>query len=341
MWLFGNQNVESLRIKGNVKGLIKLLEDEDPEVRAGAADALSDFDKPEVISALINTLADKNREVRWRSAKSLERLCRDKTDVLIQAFIDSKSIFQKVTLAYILGRLGDKKAIAPLAEAQNFGDKYVRRASVIALGRIRDERSLYYLIQSLKDPDADVRKRAVESIGRIGILNDEVKKTLLDSLKDENYEVRKASAKTIERLGLKLEDNEELALYLSALMRGAELILLGDKAIDALEIALKDEDWNIKKWASEVISDIGGDKAIAILKKLAEDEDWTVRYHAVSALGRLKQIDLLIKHLDDPDPNVRDLAIEYIKDFVKVIERKDSKKAEKLKEILQKHNIQV
>ncbi len=323
MWILKDKDVEKLRIKGKVKALIRLLDDINPTIRASAAEALGDFDRPDVIEALINALKDKDRRVRWNAAKSLEYLCKDKIEFLIESFVYSNSVFQKVSLAWLLGRFKNKKAIPALADALKFGDKYVRRASIIAMGRIRDEMCLPYLIAALEDYDPVLRKRAAEALGRIGILTKEVEKALVNALMDSNSDVRKMAAKSLERLKWRPKTKEELARYLAALKIGSELVLLGDVAIEPLVLALKYGDWNTKSFASDTISKIRSKKAIESLLEVAKSDDWTIRFHALSALGKICEeieegIEHLVPFLNDPNPNVREVVRESLKKLCKL-----------------------
>jgi HEAT repeat protein len=325
MWIFKDQDVEKLRIKGKVKGLIKLLEDDDPEIRASAAEALGDFDEMEVINALIRALRDRDRDVRWNSAKSLKHLCENKVEILIHAFALSNSVLQKVSLAWIIGSIGDARAIPALAESLKFGDKFVRRASVIAMGRIRDPTAIPHLINALSDYDEDVRKRSAEALGRIGVRREDVIKALKEGLMDESYPVRKACARSLERLGWEPEDEEELAKYLSALKMGSELLLLGEKALEPLIVALKDSDWSIKKWASDILREIKSEKTVQMLKSTLNTEDWAVKVHALRALAGMGEmgISAIAELVNDPDPNVSETAIEALSECIRGCEKSE------------------
>jgi|Deesub1362B_J571_1020462.scaffolds.fasta_scaffold00029_139 HEAT repeat protein len=334
MWILKDRDIEKLRIKGDVKGLIKLLKDENPKVRASAAEALGDFDQPEVTESLIEALKDEDRHVRWNSAKSLEYLCRDRVDrieILIKSFIHSKSVFQKVSLAWLLGRIGDEKAIPSLIESFESGDKFVRRASIIAMGRIGDKRSLPYLITVLKDNDPILRKRTVEALGRIRVLTKEVNDALINALMDPDSGVRMAAAKTLERLGWEPETKEDLAKYLAALKIGSKLVLLGDAAVEPLIYALEHGDKDTKSFASETISEIKSKKAIESLLKVAKSDDWTVRFHALRTLGKMGEdvLEHIIPFLKDSNPNVREAAKESLKEICK--------STETLKKLIEKH----
>jgi|Deesub1362A_J573_1020465.scaffolds.fasta_scaffold00076_56 HEAT repeat protein len=355
MWFIGPPDVEKLRIRGKIKGLIKLLEDDDPEIREAAAEALGDFDEVEVIEALIEALKDKKKEVRWRAAKSLESLCRDSTEKLIETFSESYSTLQKISIAWILSRLRDRKAVNALIDGLKDEDRYVRRASAMALGRICDERAIYPLIEALKDFDKDVRRRAVESLYRIGKkdeIGDRSKmrkviiKALVGALNDPESDVRGEAAKALEKLGWRPKSEKELAMYLTALRKGSELVIIGEEAVEPLLIALRDEDWNVKKFASEILSEIKTDKCIEKLAEVLKDDNWEVRKHAAYALGRMGReecIKYLIPLLADEDPNVREEAryaiMQYGEKAIKYLEeasQKDPRLMEEANFILEK-----
>jgi HEAT repeat protein len=79
-------NVEKLKAKWDVEGLIEALNNGDYRIRKKAAEALGEMKAKEAVDALIKTLKDGNSEVRKAAA-------------------------------YALGKIGDERAIKPLVEA--------------------------------------------------------------------------------------------------------------------------------------------------------------------------------------------------------------------------------
>ena len=85
MALFGPPNIEKLKEKRNVKGLIKALGyEKDESVRNAAVDALKEIGDP-AVDGLISSLADNNSYVRIGAAgalgdigspKAVEPLCK-------------------------------------------------------------------------------------------------------------------------------------------------------------------------------------------------------------------------------------------------------------------------
>ena len=98
-------NIERLKARWDVDGLINALNHRDYRIRKKAAEALGEMKAKEAVDALIKTLKDENPEVRK-------------------------------TAAYALGRIGDEKAIKPLVEALKDESLDVRFEAAKALKEI-------------------------------------------------------------------------------------------------------------------------------------------------------------------------------------------------------------
>ncbi|RLI75488.1 hypothetical protein DRP04_13445 [Archaeoglobales archaeon] len=79
-------NIEGLKARWDVDGLINALNHRDYRIRKNAAEALGEMKAKKAVDALIKTLKDRDSEVRKAAA-------------------------------YTLGRIRDEKAIKPLIEA--------------------------------------------------------------------------------------------------------------------------------------------------------------------------------------------------------------------------------
>ncbi|MCD6215119.1 MAG: HEAT repeat domain-containing protein, partial [Candidatus Desulfofervidus sp.] len=152
-------NVERLREKKDVKGLIKALRHED--VRKEAAEALVNIGEP-AVEPLIQALKDEYSDVREEAARAL-------------------------------GRIGDKRAVEPLINALKDEDSDVRMEAAEALDQMGwkpgyvTEKAYYLvakkewdeavklgepavepLINALKDEASSVRWGAAGALGEIG-----------------------------------------------------------------------------------------------------------------------------------------------------------------------------
>jgi HEAT repeat protein len=304
------EGIERLRIRGEVEKLIKLLSAKNPKIRALVAEALGDFEREDVIDALLQALKDEDQHVRWNAAKSLLYISKDKIERLVEEFYRSDSVYQKISLIWIFGRVGDRKASKAVLHAFGSADRYLRRASAIAMGRIADPKFVQPLLVGAKDSDPGLRKRALEALARMGA--GEAETAFLDALLDSSPEVRRTAAKCLEKIGWRPKSGEEFARYLLSLKIGSKLVMLGDQAIEPLLDAIRSGDRDLKDFASEVISSIGTRKAIKALESL-KDEDEVVRYYAVKSLVKIgKEAEKEISaFLEDPNPRIREIAEKF------------------------------
>ena len=207
---------------------IKDLDSEDSYVRYFAVMQLGRIDDERAIAPLIQTLKDKDEEIRKNIVEILSRM-RDKSiDPLIQALLDkssklrtrhrmyidtstidgvrtpitqtyeAKSSWARVGAAYALGEIGDKRAIEPLIQTLKDEDSKIRSSVAEALGKIDDERVVEPLIQLLKDEAWAVRRKAAEALGEIGDKRSIA--PLTHALEDENKWVREAARNALERI---------------------------------------------------------------------------------------------------------------------------------------------
>ena len=97
-----------------------------------------------------------------------------------------------------------------------------------------------------------------------------------------------------------------------------ELRRLGTPAaVQALSLALGDEDARIRDTALSALSRIGSDEALAAIASAAQDSDPRVRGNAAAALASgdsETSAQYLAMALDDPDPRVRMAVIESLAD---------------------------
>jgi hypothetical protein len=134
MPLFGPPNVEKLRAKGDIQGLIKALEwEKDERVPEMAVDALVSIGEPAV-------------------------------EPLIAAFNENYSVSEKAADA--LARIGDSRALEPLIAG--LGDFLKAFASCSALGQLSDPRAREALIAALEHEVPLVRGKAAVVLGDVG-----------------------------------------------------------------------------------------------------------------------------------------------------------------------------
>lgn len=120
----------------SVEALAAALRDPDKGVRAGAVQALVACG-PEGLPVLLAALRDPDWRVRYRAAEGL-------------------------------GRLGERRTVAPLVRALTDEKDHVRYMAAKALGLIADPAARAPLLPLLRDQNPPVRKAAATALGLIG-----------------------------------------------------------------------------------------------------------------------------------------------------------------------------
>lgn len=197
MGLFSRKpNVEKMIKEGDIKGLMESLNHKNEKVRlnaafglalAGDASALEpfvqtllnadlsipeikrrelarlDLHKPEIVDPFINTLKNRDFNIRWGGALTLAN--RDEPAViesLIKLLDDQDWSVRGLAIA-ILGKIG-APAVELLTLALHDENRDVRWGAAIALGYIGDEGALESLREACEDSDNGVRKAAEEAL---------------------------------------------------------------------------------------------------------------------------------------------------------------------------------
>jgi HEAT repeat protein len=193
MWIFGSPNVEKLKAKGNVEGLIKALGyQKDWRVREAAASALGEIGDARAVESLIAALKDSDADVRQAAAGALDKMdWQPDQDENEAAYWVAKGEWSRCV------RIGEAAAEPLIAVLKGSGHE-AREAAVEALGQL-GEPAVEPLIVALKDDDADVREAVVGVLGEIG--DARAVEPLIAMLKDESWAMREAAVKALGRLG--------------------------------------------------------------------------------------------------------------------------------------------
>jgi HEAT repeat protein len=193
------RDVQSLREKQDVDGLIRLLTHRDAAVQYDTVSALGDIGDDRAVEPLIDVLMkDQYSGVRWRAARALAQIgepavepligllshpvedIRWKAAIALGEIGDRRAIppliwllhdhdhFVKGRAAHALGLIG-RDAIVPLTEALSHGDDDLRWGAAIALGRIRDPSATIPLARALRDRSENVRSEAAAALAAIGL----------------------------------------------------------------------------------------------------------------------------------------------------------------------------
>ncbi len=292
MGLFGEPNVEKMKARKNVRGLIKALEYQTNQKtknrKQAAAIALLKLKilSPRAIKPYIARLLSK-----VKSGGNWERVREDAVKAL--------------------GEIGDPRAVEPLiAELEaGYGYKVVQQAAAIALGKIGDPRAVEPLIAELKAGYTEMRKAAAEALGKIG--DPRAVEPLIAALKNRDEKVRKAAAEALDKLGWLPDEGAIGAAYWIAKEKWYLCVKIGDPAVEPLTAALKDVKCDVRRFVARALGKIGDPRAVEPLTAAFKAGDKEVRKAAANALGEIgdpRALEALIAALKARDEEVRKTA---------------------------------
>jgi HEAT repeat protein len=312
-YLIAKQEWNELAILGEPaeESLIQALEDKDSEVRMRAAEALGVLGCLRAIGPLIQALKDEYWNVNKEAEKALGVIGEPAVEHLIQALKDERWGVRK-RAAGTLGRIQNKKGVAPLIYALKDKHSEVRKAAAKALDKLGwkpedtaervhyliateawdelaklGESALEPLIQALQDENSTVQIKAAEALGRIG--DARAIEPLIQALKDNYWDVNKKAAEALGRIG-------------------------DARAVEPLIQALDDERWEVRWGAARALGEIGDKSALKTLVPALKDKDIKVRKEVAEALGTMGEpaVGPLIQTLEDTDGEVREKAAKAL-----------------------------
>ena len=203
--------------------------------------ALNKTDAEAEISALLQSLSNKNAFIRWRAAQSLGNIgTAAATPALLQALLDKNHSVRAIA-AQALGKIGTEAAISALLQALSDKDYWVRGSAAQALGKIGTEAATPALLQAWSDKDSFVRRSVAQALGKIG--TEAAIPVLLQASFDQDNFVRRSAAQGLGRIGTEV-------------------------AIDALLQSLSDEDNSVRAIAAQALGKTGNPQLLPRLSEL-------------------------------------------------------------------------
>ena len=143
---------------------VAFLGDDDPVLRRMAATALSTESANGVFKSLVTLLDDEEPSVRAAAAEKLGACGERSLKPLEGAELDAEAKVREAT-ATAYGELGDPSAIGWLVEVANDdADRTVKEATVAALGAIGDDAAIEPLLRLIGAGPPQVRRRAIAAI---------------------------------------------------------------------------------------------------------------------------------------------------------------------------------
>ncbi len=219
-----------------------------------------------------------------------------------------------------LGKAKNKAAVEPLSFVLNDRSRDIRCAAIEALFQIAPKNLSELVIPMTRDKSADVRLRAARALSCCS--DEEAFEALVVLLYDVKDEVANMAAKSLSkqptsRLSslIKLFADNSWKIRSRAAMA---ITKMGKQAVEALKIAVDDEDSNIRFWAITCLGHLRDRNNTNILLSRLQDSDTGVRVAALRALREIGDPNIaskLFEALSQPSEQVRDLVYEILKDF--------------------------
>jgi HEAT repeat protein len=219
-----------------------------------------------------------------------------------------------------LGRIGDRRAVAPLIALLTEDHREQWVAVVTALTRLGDGRAFEPLLTLLGDPDSSVRQAAIGALNSIG--HPGMASRVHALLEDTNPHVRESAvriagyfgyASCADRVLACCHDDEET-------VRAAALdhapFFDDARVIDTLETAFGSDTPRARAAIAHALGSLDAADAWPLLQRAIADPDPWVRYFAARTLGRhgdsstLPALEALAT--SDPAPHVRVAAVESV-----------------------------
>jgi HEAT repeat protein len=281
-----------------VRALLSALTDGVPRLRAEVAHMLGRIKDRTAGVPLVALLADPEPAVREAAAEALRHVADEAALTALVRLLEDPA--NRDTAAAVLGRLKDSGALQPLVAMLKSQDPTARLMAAEALAQLADPRSADAWIEAMVYPD--LREIASRSLKRISELRERIA-AILDRLRESEDTVALEEA----RIGVSMD-----------------LIALGRPAVSELLEALEDDLWVVREAAAQALGLIGDLRAVEpLLRKAKTDRDMGVRESCIKALGEFgdaRSIEVLVEAVKDPTTRLAATeAMSKIKDITVLV----------------------
>lgn len=314
-------NNNAVYLQGQVKNLVKTIEDTDYDKAKTAAMALMVLPQRYTVPPLLKLLEDKKPQIKQNAAWALGFCGDDSIAAYIQALLKDKNTAVRREAVLALKRLGAAQSVPALVEAlKTETDQDVKYDLARALGTLGDQSAVFTLSTLLtREKSWYVKSGCVEALGHIGsdkAMNILAKILVTDAGEDATWTRTKAAwalaeigEKSIPLLARALNDNEEVTRRRA----GWALVKIGSPSIKALISSLREINKYTRERAAQTLGWIGDERAVTSLIWALKDNEPSVVGSAAWALGRIgnpKALSALQGLVNNKNDDVRENAVE-------------------------------
>lgn len=296
------------RMTPSVKSLLSMIRDKGWEVWCEAKEVIYQRLDADAMEILITALGDNNSDVRRVAAEALGKIKDARAVKSLIASLEDPDELVRQSVAQALGEIGDARAIAPLIKAVNDSKGNASETAEGVVAKIIGVAGTVEMLTDMLNADSkSMRELGVRLLGAIG--DTQAINLLTISLGDSDFDVRGMAAMQLKHLKWEPADDAQRAMYAVARRDWyGEVVGLGAAAVEALLVALKDENNDVRWSAATALAQVGDVRAVESLLVALKDNDDAVRRMAAIALGQIRDIsavDPLIVALKDNIGDVR------------------------------------
>ena len=307
----GDPDIEKIKAKRDVKGLIKALRNKKADIRSKAAQALGEIRDARAIEPLLTSLRDGDRNMRWQAGEALEKL----------GWVPKNEV-ERITSLVAMRRWDElvnaqEPSIRALLTAYEKADWRLFPYPLAALWEI-GKPAVPTLVDTIKDKSAHRAARVLSGQALGGIDDTRGIEALVAFYIDEN---ENKDHREVVGVALELQGERALAPMMSALTSG-ELIFdvfaqtatilghIGKPAVKGLIDALRDERKGVYVPATLALFATGDPKAVDALRSEPPEKDALLKGDIALFLEHFTplSIERLLLNIKNTDVTIRKIA---------------------------------
>jgi HEAT repeat protein len=334
---------QSLKQKGDIDALFKLVQHGSTSVQELAILALRDIGTPHALELLLELLQGNVTWIRLWAADAIREIARAKPvdlgkvrDGCLLVLNDNDQYVREHALK-LLAQVDSQAALDALHLALSDPEWLVRQCAVVALGELKDPRSLLPLLKAAEDADRSVQLNAIRSLGKLR--TPQAIPVIVRALGfDDDYRI--AACEALAELDGHPVVDPLLSLIVqdsSAYRRVSQkaLMALGAtrdlRALPAILDALgkTDVEWRMHAVKALARGRFPDPRALQALLTALKDSIWVIRRDAAEALGEignpemLDELKVALKEEEKVDPKTpgRDSVIAKLREAIAKLEQ--------------------